>query len=148
MLRSVPAVGAVMAHITINQYLQQVTLVTPRRALSGGSSLFCFGLPDLGMRWAAVFVWLESDWTLPVLLSLFADCTRAPAASWKARMLRQTRYRVCWGPRDAQMVAALSLGTCVYEVGGASLVLADAEGPVNHAKEWGFGSCVPNEGPS
>lgn len=53
MLRPVPAVGAGMAHITINQYLQQVTLVPLRRARSAGSSPFCFGLSDLGMRWAA-----------------------------------------------------------------------------------------------
>lgn len=53
MLCPVPAVGAAMAHITINQYLQQVTFGRPRREPSAGS-LLLFAFRTLGSEWAAV----------------------------------------------------------------------------------------------
>lgn len=50
-----------MAHITINQYLQQVTLFRGG-ARSAGSSSLAFGLPGFGVGWVGSR--LVSGWGL------------------------------------------------------------------------------------
>ncbi|ELK26000.1 PCI domain-containing protein 2 [Myotis davidii] len=127
-----------MAHITINQYLQQVTLFRAARGLQ------CVRLfPLAAGLWGRVDGqpargWLGSGWTLPVRLSLLADSTR------EARMI-EADAPPCFLETQGFADGRCSQFRDVRVYGERSLVVGDAEGPVSHAKEVGFSPSVARE---